>query len=250
MWPYLFHGKITSKIFSITIIYFAIILIYNPQYKPLNAESSIVNYLTHNQSQFTKEQYLDTQIPNKISLIAESSGMGELLLTAINNNGTIQYTRDINDELTPFQLTKWHQVMEFELNDTGNNQDNLTITNLLIGNLKDFDSFDDLLKESKSYKNVPLKSNVFVLLPNESVSFMAGEIEFPSGISGLYYGLFDANLFADTSKSKPDQSTGNSKVIEMANASPFEIRNDSSLFNVTHDVICNDLVKLGYKKCI
>ncbi len=250
MWSYPFHGKTTSKIFAIILITVATFLIYDPQYKPKNAESSTVDYLTHNKSQFAKEQLPDTHIPNRISLIAESSGMGELLLTAINNNGSIQYNRDINDELTPFLLTKWYQVMEFELNNADNNQDNLTITNLVIGNLKDYDSFDDLLKESKLYKNVPLKSNVLASLPNESVSFMAAEIEYPQGISGLYYGLFDADLFADTSKSKPDQSAGNSKVIEMVNASSFEIRNDSSLFNVTHDVICNDLGKLRYKNCI
>ncbi|MGI0044961.1 MAG: hypothetical protein ACRD47_14745, partial [Nitrososphaeraceae archaeon] len=48
-------------------------------------------------------------VPINISVIPESLPAGNLYLSSILSNGTAMYTRNLTDELFPFQLDRWYQ---------------------------------------------------------------------------------------------------------------------------------------------
>lgn len=200
--------------------------------------------LDENQSKTNKQQH-NLEIPNNISVIPELLDKGYLALTAISYNNTIEYTRNLNDELLPFELNEWHQFIKFIPNYEHQAQNHsLTISNLLIGQIGNFNNFDDLLKEAMLYQNIPINSTVIIELPNNSVSFMIAEIKSSNPESGIYYGLFDGNQDEDKTEINPKLESSILKTIN-----PLNIKVDNSLYNITQVIVCNDISKYGYQQC-
>jgi hypothetical protein len=189
-------------------------------------------------------------VPTNISVIPESLPAGNLYLSSILSNGTAMYTRNLTDELFPFQLDRWYQSIQFvPIYQDRNPNENLTINNLIIGELSDFDNFDELLNQARIYKDVPSNSTTILDLPNKDISFMEAEIIFPNGTSGIYYGLYDGNQQTDKSELKlymKPETNPSSKVSVPA----IEIKSYDLLYNVTFTLVCNDLYKLGYGRCV
>jgi hypothetical protein len=188
--------------------------------------------------------------PINISVIPESLPAGNLYLSSILSNGTATYTRNLTDELFPFQLDRWHQYIRFvPIYQDRNPNENLTINNLVIGELSDYDSFDELLDEARIYKDVPFNSTTILDLPNKDISFMEAEIIFPNGASGIYYGLYDGNQQTDKSElklyMKPETNPSS-----LGSVPAIEIKSIDLLYNVTFTLVCNDLYKLGYDRCV
>ncbi len=189
-------------------------------------------------------------VPTNISVIPESLPAGNLYLSSILSNGTAMYTRNLTDELFPFQLDRWYQRIQFvPIYQDRNPNENLTINNLVIGELSDFDNFDELLNQARIYKDVLSNSTTILDLPNKDISFMEAEIIFPNGDSGIYYGLYDGNQQTDKSELKlymKPETNPSSKVSVPA----IEIKSYDLLYNVTFTLVCNDLYKLGYGRCV
>jgi hypothetical protein len=188
-------------------------------------------------------------VPTNISVIPESLPAGNLYLSSILSNGTAMYTRNLTDELFPFQLDRWYQSIQFvPIYQDRNPNENLTINNLIIGELSDFDNFDELLNQARIYKDVPSNSTTILDLPNKDISFMEAEIIFPNGDSGIYYGLYDGNQQTDKSElklyMKPETNPSN-----LGSVPAIEIKSNDLLYNVTFTLVCNDLYKLGYDRC-
>ncbi len=193
----------------------------------------------------TSEQQHNLDIPNNVTVVPELLDEGYLALSAISYNDSIEFTRNLDDELTPFGLNSWHQYIKFIPNFESKAQNNnLTISNLLIGKIGNFNSFDDLLREASLYQNVPINSTVIIELPNDSVSFMMAEINSPKLESGIYYGLFDGNQGDDKPEINPSLERF---VLETIN--PLSIKANDSLYNITQVVVCNDISKFGYGQC-
>jgi hypothetical protein len=188
-------------------------------------------------------------IPSNISIIPEGLEEGTLYLSSIQSNNSIVYTRDLTDELYPFQLVNWYPLVHFRPNYDYNIPDrNITINNLIIGQIKDFDKFDDLLQQASLYKNIPFNSTVILDVPNKEISFMEAELVFPNGESGIYYGLFDGNQ--KNNKSDVNVYINPESDLKILEPDPAtEIMNNALLYNITSTLVCYDAYKLGYIKC-
>lgn len=189
-------------------------------------------------------------VPTNISVIPESLPTGDLYLSSMLSDGTAMYTRNLTDELFPFQLDRWYQHIQFVPGYQDRNPDeNLTINNLVIGELSDFDNFDELLNQARIYKDVPFNSTTILDLPNKDISFMEAEIIFPNGDSGIYYGLYDGNQQTDKSElklyMKPEANPSS-----IGSVPALEIKSNDLLYNVTFTLVCYDLYKLGYDRCV
>jgi hypothetical protein len=191
-----------------------------------------------------------SMMPANISVMPESLPTGHLYLSTVLSNGTAIYTRDSTDELFPFQLNRWYQQIQFFPDyPAGDPKENLTINNLIVGEISDFDNFDELLNHSIIYKDVLFNSTTILELPNKDISFMEAEIKFPNGESGIYYGLYDGNQQTDRSELNLYMDPeSNPSSIESVPA--IEIKSNDLLYNVTFTLVCNDLYKLGYNKCV
>jgi hypothetical protein len=191
-----------------------------------------------------------SMMPTNISVMPESLPTGHLYLSTILSNGTAIYTRDSTDELFPFQLNRWYQQIQFVPGyPDRDRKENLTIDNLIVGEISDFDNFDELLNHSRIYKDVLFNSTTILELPNKDISFMEAEIKFPNGESGIYYGLYDSNQQTNRSELNlyldPDSNPSN-----IGSVPAIEIKSNDLLYSVTFTLVCNDLYKLGYNKCI
>lgn len=188
-------------------------------------------------------------IPSNISIIPEGLEEGTLYLSSIQSNNSIVYTRDLTDELYPFQLVNWYPLVQFRPNYDHNIPDsNMTINNLIIGQIKDFNKFDDLLQQASLYKNIPFNSTVILDLPNKEISFMEAELVFPNGESGIYYGLYDGNQ--KSNKSDVNVYINPESDLKILESDPAtEIMSNALLYNITSTLVCHDAYKLGYTKC-
>ncbi len=209
-----------------------------------NNNISNTSNLDENQSKTNKQQH-NLEIPNNISVIPELLDKGYLALTAISYNNTIEYTRNLNDELLPFELNEWHQFIKFIPNYEHQSQNHsLTISNLLVGQIGNFNNFENLLKEAMLYQDIPINSTVIIELPNNSVSFMIAEIKSSNPESSIYYGLFDGNQNEDKTEINPKLES-----IILKTINPLDINLDNSLYNITQVIVCNDISKYGYQQC-
>gem|GEM_PF-6495551 len=67
----------------------------------------------------------------------------------------------MTDEVYPFQMNRWYQQIKFVPNYQDRIQNsNVTIERLLIGQMSDFDNFDELLNRSRIYEDVPFNSTI------------------------------------------------------------------------------------------
>jgi hypothetical protein len=188
-------------------------------------------------------------IPANISVHVEPKDTGTLYLSALISDGNIEFTRDLNDELFPFQTTNWYQLVTFEPNYVEiSNNTNLKFDNLIVGQLQDSDNFDELLDRARIYSNVPINKTFILDLPHKEISFMELQIPFSNGTFGVYYGLYDGNQEGDKDeinlRLNPESSL---KILESESA--IDIKTNELLYNVTKTLACNDLYKLGYEKC-
>jgi hypothetical protein len=189
------------------------------------------------------------QIPSNISVNVEPKDTGTLYLSALITKGNVEITRDLDDELFPFQLTNWYQLVKFTPNYTkpSDNQD-FKFNNLIVGQLQDFDNFDELLDQAKVYMDIPINETFILDVPNKDVSFMQLQTLLSNNTSAIYYGLYDGNQQTDKSeinlRLNPETSL---KILESQSA--MNIKTNEPLYNVTSTLVCNDLFKLGYEKC-
>ena len=189
------------------------------------------------------------QIPSNITVHLEPKNAGTLYLSALIADGDVKFTRDLDDELFPFQTINWYQLIKFTPNytETLENQ-NLKFDKLIVGQLQDFDNFDELLNQARIYLDVPVNETFVLDLPNKEVSFMQLQIPFSNDTSAVYYGLYDGNQQGDKSevnlRLNPESSL---KILDSDSA--INIKNDKQLYNITSTLVCNDIYKLGYERC-
>jgi hypothetical protein len=193
--------RITSNIFAYVLILISLSTIY---FGVLVQNKSLASLPEEFKNEIESEKLENKSyslMPTNISVMPESLPSGHLYLSTILSNGTAIYTRDSTDELFPFQLDRWYQQIQFVPGypDRDPNE-NMTINNLIVGEISDFDNFDDLLNQSRIYKDVLFNSTTILELPSKDISFMEAEIKFPNGDSGIYYGIYDGNQQTDRSE--------------------------------------------------
>jgi hypothetical protein len=217
----------------------------------MNQFYSTAKAITNESGSGTENIEIDYSIvPTNISVLPESLPAGSLYLSSILSDGTITYTRNLTDEVFPFQLDRWYQQIQFmPIYKDRNLHTNLTIESLLIGEMQDFDNFDELLSHARLYRDVPLNSTIILDLPNKDVSFMEVEMKFSNGDVGVYFGLYDGNQQTDKSELRsymnPESNPGS-----ITSVPATEIKSNSLLHNATFTLVCNNLYKLGYDKCV
>lgn len=194
----------------------------------------------------TLEKYTGTtkrelqEIPTNMTVIPRSLDRGFLILSAINFNDTlIHYTRDLNDEIRPFLLTDRNQSLQSLIDYKHSSEEqNFKLTNLLIGPIGNFTNFDSILRETKWFRDLPIRLNLTIELPVKGVSFMLAEIKVSDDVSGVYYGNFDVSQVSDD-----DSQIKDSKNLIS------QLKSSGPLYNVTQKLVCNDLNKFGYDTC-
>lgn len=190
------------------------------------------------------------KIPSNFSIHVEPKDTGTLYPSALIFNDTVNISRDLNDEIYPFQVVNWYQLVKLEPRyNESFGFEHIINSSLVVGELQDFDTFDALLEQARLYNNIPLNETFIFDTPNRDVSFILLKIDFANSKSAIYYGLYDGNQQPED-KSEVNLRLNPESSLKMPESeSATEIKNDDPLFNITKTFICNDLYKLGYEKC-
>jgi hypothetical protein len=245
-----FFNKIQTNYDSLVSIFIPLLLAMTA-ILVMNQFYSTVKAITNESGSGVENIEIDYSIvPTNISVLPESLPAGRLYLSSILSDGTITYTRNLTDEIFPFQLDRWYQQIQFmPIYKDRNLHTNLTIESLLIGEMQDFDNFDELLSHARLYRDVPLNSTIILDLPNKDVSFMEVEMKFSNGDVGVYFGLYDGNQQTDKSELRSYMNP-ESNPSSISSVPATEIKFNSLLHNATFTLVCNNLYKLGYDKCV
>jgi hypothetical protein len=244
-----FFDKTKSNYHSLVSVFITLLLIMST-ILVMNLYYSTAKAITNESRSGIEDIEIDySLVPTNISVLPESLPAGNLYLSSVLSDGTIIYTRNLTDEVFPFQLDRWYQQIQFiPIYKDRNLHTNLTIESLLIGEMQDFDNFDELLSHARLYRDVPLNSTIILDLPNKDVSFMEVEMKFSNGDAGVYFGLYDGNQQTDISELRSYMNP-ESNPSSIASVPATEIRSNSLLHNATFTLVCNSLYKLGYDKC-
>ena len=129
----------------------------------------------------------------------------------------------------------------------------MNIKNLLIGQIKNYESQQDILKEATYWQDIPLNEEVFLPLDHTGLNYVVADVQFVNGTSGIY---------STVVKVEPDQD---SKFLaeywmeeDMDEGADYNIVDDSDIEDAelspaaqgTYSaIICQHIVGYGFQTC-
>lgn len=182
----------------------------------------------------------DSQLPLRASII-NNERVGELTDASQNRGKLGEY----------FPIVVFHldaQPVEFEKGST-------IIKHVLMGQIKSYDSTDDVLEEANYWKNIPLDKKVALELDYPGLHYFVAAVEFANGTSGIYSGKMDANVigikpsFGEFIQFQLGLGETSSGIVKIEQSDIDTSLSDLPFQRVASEIICSDLSDNGFRVC-
>lgn len=182
----------------------------------------------------------DSQLPLRASII-NNERVGELTDASQNRGKLGEY----------FPIVVFHldaQPVEFEKGST-------IIKHVLMGQIKSYDSTDDVLKEANYWKDIPLDKKVALELDYPGSYYFVAAVEFANGTSGIYSGKMDANVigikpsFGEFIQFQLGLGETSSGIVKIEQSDIDTSLSDLPFQRVASEIICSDLSDNGFRVC-
>jgi hypothetical protein len=182
----------------------------------------------------------DAQLPLRASII-NNERVGELADASQNRGKLGEY----------FPIVVFHldaQPVEFEKGST-------IIKHVLIGQIKSYDSTDDVLEEANYWKDIPLDKKVGLELDYPGLHYFVAAVEFANGTSGIYSGKMDANVigikpsFDEFIQFQLGLGETSSGIVKIEQSDIDTSLSDPPFQRVASEIICSDLTDNGFRVC-
>jgi hypothetical protein len=181
----------------------------------------------------------DAQLPLRASII-NNERVGELADASQNRGKLGEY----------FPIVVFH----FDAQPVGFEKGSTIIKHVLMGQIKSYDSADDVLEEANYWKDIPLDEKVALELDHPGLHYFVAAVEFANGTSGIYSGKMDADVIGI----KPSFGEfiqfqlGLGETSGIVKTEPSDI--DTSLSDppfqrIASEIICSDLSDNGFQVC-
>ena len=127
------------------------------------------------------------------------------------------------------------------------------INDLIMGQIKTYDSLSDILEGSQYWKDIPLNDEVVLRLDNAGLHYLVASVQFSNGTSGIYSSVIDVESDQRTKSSSDseferEQDNGaNYNVIDSLNVE--DILNTPVFYQKSSTLICSHLSVYGFKIC-
>jgi len=127
------------------------------------------------------------------------------------------------------------------------------INDLIMGQIKTYDSLSDILESSQYWKDIPLNDEVVLQLDNAGLHYLVASVQFSNGTSGIYSSVVDVESDQRTksdsdSQFEREQDNGaNYNVIDSLNVE--DILNTPIFYQKSSTLICSHLSLYGFKIC-
>lgn len=127
------------------------------------------------------------------------------------------------------------------------------INDLIMGQIKTYDSLSDILESSQYWKDIPLNDEIVLRLDNAGLHYIVTSVQFSNGTSGIYSSVIDVEP-DQNSKSNSDywfeneQDKGaNYNIIDSLDVE--DILNNPVFYQKSSTLICSHLSLYGFKIC-
>jgi hypothetical protein len=189
-------------------------------------------------------------LPERIT-VSESGYDNELpLVTAVSETEVLPVNNEFAIKDYSFEISDWNPKMIFQFME-GSETSLINIKQVLIGQIKQYSSPEDILEQATLWQKVPLNQEVVLKLPDKGINFMIVQAQFTNGVTGIYSGMFDlktildkasdADLLKDDLKENRDW-----KIMKSIKSN---LNKDVEFWQVAQEIACNDLKEFGFESC-
>ena len=166
-----------------------------------NPNSGIQDTTTNNkngQSGFDIQQGLPLSrtigiydLPKNIILTDDFGKNNKIPIRAFFSEGLItQLEKPSVNKQVKFKLDDWNQNMILGFQDSSA-LNFVNIKNILVGQIKSYDSVEDALEDATYWESVPLNDEIMLRFENKGLNFIIMEVTFQNGDSGVYHAIFN-----------------------------------------------------------
>ncbi|WP_458719755.1 hypothetical protein [Candidatus Nitrosocosmicus sp. R] len=227
-----------------------------------NPNSGIQDTTTNNkngQSGFDIQQGLPLSktigiydLPKNIILTDDFGKNNKIPIRAFFSEGLItQLEKPSVNKQVKFKLDDWNQNMILGFQDSST-LNFVNIKNILVGQIKSYDSVEDALEDATYWENVPLNDEIMLRFENKGLNFIIMEVTFQNGVSGVYHAIFNLDTYGSESGAddlldyRMDKEDANYNIVD---DSKPEIEVNSPFWQISQIIVCEDLKYNGFRVC-
>ncbi len=191
-------------------------------------------------------------LPKNIILIDDFGKNNKIPIRAFFSEGLItQLEKPSINKQVKFKFDDWNQNLIFSLQDSGN-MNLVNIKNILVGQIKSYDSVEDALEDATYWQNVPLNEEIMLRFENKGLNFIVIEVAFQNGVSGVYHAIFNLDAFgtesdaSDLLEYRMDKDDTNYNIMDDSRP---EVEVNSPFWQISQIIVCEDLNYNGFRVC-
>lgn len=127
------------------------------------------------------------------------------------------------------------------------------INDLIMGQIKTYDSLSAILEGSQYWKDIPLNDEVVLRLDNAGLHYLVTSVQFSNGTTGIYSSVIDvepdqsSKSTSDSQFEREQDNGANYNVIDSLDVE--DILNNPVFYQKSSALICSHLSLYGFKIC-
>ena len=191
-------------------------------------------------------------LPKNIVLTDDFGKNNKIPIREFFSEGLItQLEKPSINKQVKFKLDDWNQNMIFSLQDSGS-INLINIKNILVGQIKSYDSVEDALEDATYWENVPINEEIMLQFENKGLNFIIIEVTFQNGVSGVYHAIFNLDAYgtesdaADLLDYRIDKEDANYNIMDDSRP---EVEVNSPFWQISQIIVCEDLKYNGFAVC-
>ena len=182
----------------------------------------------------TDDKEGDSQLPLRYSVVASQSPV------EMHTSGS-----------TTGELGDYYPVVRFHF-DQPSQIGLVDIKHLLLAPIKNYDSLDDILGDSRYYSDVPLNEQVVLEMDSQGLNYFIADVQFANGTEGIYSNVMDMDSIFTKSSAEDliDYNIDKGEQYNILDDSDIDdIQSDPHFQRIASSIICSDLDNYGFQVC-
>jgi len=191
-----------------------------------------------------------SSFPSKLIVTDVTKGDSQLPLRFYTTGGA-QPTEIRTSGATTGELNDYYPVVMFHF-DQPSQIGLVNIKHLLLGPIKNYESPNDILSDSRYFKDIPLNEQVLLEMDNPGLNYFISSVQFANGSQGVYSNIMDMDaIFTKaTSEDQVDYRMDRGEEYNILDDSDIDdIQSDPSFQQIASKIICSDLDSNGFQVC-
>lgn len=192
------------------------------------------------------------KIPDTITVSASSEDNDLPIVGTIDRNGgvnTINDQVDIQD--LKFEVDDWNPKLTFQFIE-GSDTGLVNVKQVIIGKIKAYPTSQIAMTSGLLWKNIPLNQEVVLKIREKGLNYIIVQVQFTNGVTAIYSGAMDVkptiNDRSYYNNNLKDDLKANKGLKVIASSLP-KLKQDPIFFQVTQNVVCDDLSAFGFRSC-